>query len=76
MINYTFSDNLRSIRVKKGLSQHQLAKKIGISQNTLSEYETNVRYPSLDKVYNMANALNIPIVCLIDAESCRRYLIK
>jgi transcriptional regulator with XRE-family HTH domain len=62
---YSFSDNLKTIRKKRGMSQAQLADKLGISQRSVSHYEENTRYPTIDKVYDIARALDVTIEELI-----------
>jgi transcriptional regulator with XRE-family HTH domain len=57
MNKYYFSANMKRRRIELGLTQSDLANMLGISQNTISEYETDVRYPTVDKVYDIANAL-------------------
>lgn len=48
---------LKAIRVNKGLSQEEAAKAIGISEDTLSNYERGKTYPDIpilkkiEKVY-------------------------
>lgn len=41
-----FSDNLRNLREDKGMTQEELAKRIGISTITILRYETGKREPS------------------------------
>ncbi len=58
-MEYSFSENLRYFRKKKGYTQHKLAKKIGVSRVLVCEWETGVRYPSVDRVYDIARALDV-----------------
>ena len=62
---YSFSDNLRKIREKRGLSQAEVADGVGVSQRTVSAWELNERYPTTDRVYDLANFFKIPISALI-----------
>ncbi len=62
---YSFSDNLRNIREKRGLSQAEVADGVGVSQRTVSAWELNERYPTIDRVYDIANFFKIPISALI-----------
>lgn len=39
-----FKDNLISLRRANGLSQDELAEKIGVTRQTLSKYETGVSH--------------------------------
>lgn len=56
---------IRTERIKAGLTQTQLAEKIGVTQNEVSRWETGERNPKLDKLKKIADALNVPITELI-----------
>lgn len=65
MRQYNFSSNLKEQRKGKKLSQAELAKGVGVTQRTVCAWELNERYPTIDKVYDIANFLEIPINTLI-----------
>lgn len=65
MRQYTFPANLRRIRKERGLSQTTLAEMVGVSQVSISYYEKSVEYPTIDRVYDLARALNVDIEELI-----------
>ena len=54
--------NIKSIRVKKGLSQQQLATHIGVVQTAVSQWECGTTSPSANIIPKIAAALN----CTID----------
>jgi transcriptional regulator with XRE-family HTH domain len=62
---YSFPENLKRIRKKRGMSQEALAKRLGISQRSVSHYEENTRYPAIDRIYDIARVLDVPIEELI-----------
>ena len=64
-MNYWFSENLKKYRMEKGLTQSQLAKQINVSQNLLCEWEKRVRYPKLDKVFDIARVLGVEVEDLL-----------
>ena len=43
-----FSENLKSLRKSKGLSQSALAKMLGVDQRTVSAWENGICEPSLE----------------------------
>jgi len=49
----------------KGISQIWLAKQTGKSYNTINEYARNVRQPSLEDLYNIAEILNVEVKDLL-----------
>lgn len=66
MGNYWFSENLRNERKKRNLSQKEFAKKLGVSQNTISNWENCDRYPTIDKVIDIANILGVSVSHLLE----------
>ena len=44
---FDFGARLQKTRNLSGLTQEQLAKKLGISKQTISSYESNVKKPSI-----------------------------
>lgn len=61
----TLGKNISRIRLKKHLTQEQLAEKINVSTVFISQIETSVRKPSLETVYKISLALNTTIDTLI-----------
>ena len=59
-MNY-FSDNIIFLRKKKGLTQEEFAKSVGISRNMIASYENKVRLPKLDTLIAISNIYNISI---------------
>lgn len=61
-----FGDRLREARVNKGLTQEQLAKKIGVAKSTLAGYEKGNREPDVFKIKKIIEALGIDAEYLLD----------
>lgn len=55
----SFSDRLREARKRAGLTQMQIAEKLGITAQSYSQYETGKRRPKSDTLSKIANALNV-----------------
>lgn len=68
-MEYCFAKNLRKERKRRGMTQIELAGKVGVSQTTVSQWESTEKYPTLDKIYDIANALKISASALVDASS-------
>lgn len=68
-MEYCFAENLRRERKSRGLTQSELANRVGVSQTIVSQWESTERYPTLDKIYDIANALKISVSALVDANS-------
>ncbi|HHR6031207.1 TPA: helix-turn-helix domain-containing protein [Providencia alcalifaciens] len=56
---------IRKIRKENGISAHELAKKINISQQQMSRYELGITKFSLDMLFNISVALDIPFERII-----------
>lgn len=54
-----FGQSLRRIRLLRGMTQKELAEKIGISEPALRGYELGIRYPKERHVDAMAHALKV-----------------
>ena len=53
----SFLDNIKAERVRAGLTQEELAKKVGISVTSYNLKETGTRQFSVDELMLIANAL-------------------
>lgn len=57
----SFSENLRKIREEKGLTQREVAERLGVSVQNYSRYETGARNPRLSAKRKIAAALGVPL---------------
>lgn len=56
----TFGEKLRESRVKKGMTQSELAKAANLGLNTISNYESGKTYPKKREIYEtLASILNV-----------------
>ena len=54
-------ENVRRIRLEKGLTQEQLAERSGFGQQYISDLERGRRNPTIVSLYELANALGISL---------------
>ena len=52
---------LKDFRVKRGLSQSELAKLVGVTASTISQIESNLIYPSLPALLKIAEVLSVDV---------------
>lgn len=52
---------LKEFRTKRGLSQAELAKLVGVTPSTISQVESNLIYPSLPALMKMAEVLSVDL---------------
>lgn len=55
----SFYDKLKEARISAGLTQEQLAQKIGIAKSTSSGYESGNRDPSMFTISKIIDALKV-----------------
>lgn len=60
----SFAWNLKTARTQAGLTQGELAQKVGVSQKTLSSWETGRTDPSIEETIKLCNALDCTIEAL------------
>lgn len=63
-----FSENLKNLRTKKGLTQTQLADRLWLNKSIISAYENEQRMPSLDVLVKLSYEFNVSIEYLLGIE--------
>ena len=66
---YDFGVRLRQIREDRGLSRTALAKKLGVSKETVYRYENNIQSPSLDRTKQIAVTLRTSVDYLVGLDN-------
>lgn len=61
--------NMQILREKKNITQVKLSLMVGVSQQSITYYETNTRVPSLPVALKIAKALGTCVEGLIDGNS-------
>lgn len=61
-----FGDKLIILRKKNGLSQEELAEKLGVSRQSVSKWESNNTYPETDKIVQICNLFDCSMDDLIN----------
>ena len=54
-----FNENLKIARERKGISQKDLAERIGVAKSTYSLYESGNREPNVQTIKKIADILNV-----------------
>lgn len=73
-----FSKNLKYIREKIGLTKNELAKKMHVSQSTVSRWESGEMGITVEKAYELSLILDVPLPELVgkDIESLSNDISK
>ncbi len=64
----TFGDRLAAARDKSGMSQAQLARRLGIKASTLRGWEQDVSEPRANRLSMMSGVLGVSMVWLLSGE--------
>lgn len=63
-----FSETLSALRRQRGLTQAELAAKLGISKSAVSMYERGNREPEFELLEAMADFFHVSVSALLDRE--------
>jgi transcriptional regulator with XRE-family HTH domain len=69
-------ENIRKYRKIKGLTQKQLASKAGISENSITRYESGTRSPDFPILDGIADALGCNLIDLIGKNTVQATALK
>lgn len=70
VIDYTFAHTLKDLRLRRGLSQKELAERVGIPPNRISNYELGINLnPPLETLRRFCIALGCPAGVLLGLTS-------
>ena len=65
MNNNSFSENLKELRLEKGIGQVELAEKIGVSKGIISLWENGKREPTLSSLIALAKFFDVSLDVLV-----------
>lgn len=60
--------NLKIARIKSGLTQSELAEKVGVSEVSISKYEQGKAKPQMDTIIKMSQELGVSTDFLLGLE--------
>lgn len=64
-----FGNNLKTLRLQNGLTQAQVAQKLGVTKSVISAYETGLRLPSYDILINISKIFKVSTDYLLGLEN-------
>ena len=65
-------ENIKKLRTVKGLSQVQIAQIVGVTKQSVSNWENDNIQPSIDMLIKLADTLSVSTDYLLDRESERK----
>ncbi|MDY0300946.1 MAG: helix-turn-helix transcriptional regulator [Trichlorobacter sp.] len=66
LTSWQIGERLRGFRKRRGLTQEQLAEKVGVSFQQIQQYENGSSRLNADRLQQVALALDIPVGSLFD----------
>ena len=63
-----FGKRLKTLRIKKKLTQQQLADLLGLTKSVISAYENGLRYPAYDVLIKIARIFKVSTDFLLGVE--------
>lgn len=63
-----FGNTLKTLCLRKNMTQAQLAQKLGLTKSVISAYETGLRLPSYDILIHIARIYNVSTDYLLGIE--------
>ncbi|WP_258088149.1 helix-turn-helix domain-containing protein [Weissella fangxianensis] len=67
-------NRLKELRKAKGLTQHQLANELGISQQSYARYEKGDREPNIATLIKLADYFDVSVDYLIGHEKTPNHM--
>ena len=69
------TETMRNLRIKKNLTQKQVAKSIGVRDSTYACYENGQRIPSIDRLIQISDVLETSLDELVCHDTPERVII-
>ena len=63
-----FGNRLKTLRIKKKLTQQQLADLLGLTKSVISAYENGLRYPAYDVLIKISRIFKVSTDFLLGVE--------
>ena len=60
---------LRELRIKSGLTQNEIATKLGVSGQTILNWENGIYEPKISQLIELADLFNVTVDYLIEREN-------
>lgn len=60
---------LKELRLKAGITQNELAQKIGVTGQTLLNWENGIYEPKISQLITLANIFNVSVDYLIERDT-------
>lgn len=69
----TLNENIKQMRLARNLSQVDLAKALGVTKQSVSNWENNNIQPSIDMLIRLSDFFSVSTDCILGLEN-RKYI--
>lgn len=69
-----FPERLQSLRIESNMTQDQLAKKLNIKQQAVSQYEKGTSVPKNEIIVKLAGIFNVPVGFIMGISDERKHI--
>ncbi|HBG1940736.1 TPA: helix-turn-helix domain-containing protein [Clostridioides difficile] len=73
LLNLLFSKNLKDLRIKKGLTQEQVAKDLMTTKVSIGRYENGTKEPKIETLKSLSNYYNVSVDYLLGKTLIENY---
>lgn len=70
----TIGERIREVRKECGITQKELGERLGLSYQSIAQWENNLRNPKSETVLKIANALGISVYSLLNFDQASALL--
>lgn len=72
----TFAENVKMLRKQAGMSQEQLAEKLGVSRQAVTKWETGAGIPDIENIMAISALFDISIDDLLSNERDSKKVVE
>ena len=72
-MNRNFSNNFKTMRKQRNLTQEQIAETLGVSCQAVSKWETNSSYPDITLLPIVADYFGVSVDYLIGHDTSKQF---
>lgn len=76
MDKYLTESVIKELREKNGFTQAELAKKLNVSDKTISKWETAKGYPDISLIEPIASVFGVSVMELLSGKVCNGIAIR
>lgn len=69
-----YIQNIKIIRIEKGISQKEMASRLGYGHSNYNKIENGLIEISVSKLYEIADILEVPIIKLLGGEELKKVI--